>query len=335
MKKKGDHFSGLNVSVATQAKKTAVFTLLVTFVLVAVLMAWEMIFGAPITPSKHAQHGMGSAPMEYRDWTTTHEEIIYDDSDPELDKRFAVEYNPPLFPLTVVSNNLERKIVKTGSLALFVDDVEKTTDGIRSVAERFGGFVGSSQIYEVSEDTKAASITLCVPAVRFQDAMQDIKKLGARVDRESIGANDTTDQMVDFEARLKNLRAEEEQYVIIMAEAATVEDTLKVAEHLSRVREDIELLDAQLISLRNQVDMSTISVSLTAEADVEVFGIRWKPLFVVKQAFRNMIADFTDYTNNMIYFVFKLPVLLLWLATIAAIALILWNIIIWIKNQIL
>lgn len=334
MKKKGERSIGFDASVATHAKKAGVFTLLITLVLVTVLMIWEALFGAPMIPFMHSEYGMRSMPPQHISWAPTPGEVAYDDVGPLFDDRFPLDYPPPP-SIPTVSNNLERKIIKTGSLSLFVGDVEKTTDAIRGVAERLGGFVGSSRVYEVSKDVKAANITLRVPADRFTTAIADIKKLAVTVDQESIDAHDTTDSIVGAETNLQRLRAEEEQYLDMMANAATLQEKLEVTGYLADVRGQIEAWEAQLISSRNQVDMSAISVSLTAEADVEVLGIRWKPLFVVKQALRNMLADFTDYANNMIYFVFKLPILIAWLATIAVIGLILWNILLWIKNQIL
>lgn len=219
----------------------------------------------------------------------------------------------------------KRKVIKTGSLSLLVKKAEEVAEQIRELAAGLGGFIADSKIYEVSANVKSGSVVIRVPADRFDEAMDGVKKLAVKVERENVSASDATEQFIDLEARLKNLRAEEAQYLEIMKRAYAVEDTLKVAERLSSVRGRIEQIQGQLQYLSRQIDMSTITVSLTAEADLEVFGLRWRPLFVAKQAFRNMLSGLTSYTDTLIRFIFRLPVILLWFATVFLILLGVWK----------
>ena len=315
MAKRGEKNKIFNFMVP--AKQAAVVTLIGMGALLIVGLVWTSLFGGISPKMPMYDYGMGSS-----------EGIAVREGKP------SSTIYPPM-PISPVVNTPDRKVITTGSLDVFVDDVEAAVENIRGIAGRLGGFVGNVQVYEVSTDTKAASMAVRVPATRFQEAMVDIKKLASKVERESVDSQDVTGQVVDVEARLRNLRAEEAQYVKIMEDAETVEDTLQVAAHLSRVRGEIEILASQLTSLQNQVVMATINVTLTSEADVEVFGIRWKPLFVIKQAFRDMLAGIVDYVNTLIQLFFRLPLLLLWLATIVAVALVLWHIALWIKRQVL
>ena len=57
--------------------------------------------------------------------------------------------------------------------------------------------------------------------------------------------------------------------------------------------------------------MSTISISLTSEAEVQVFGITWRPLTVVKQSFKNLLGDLTGIVDWLVWFVFALPGIIL------------------------
>jgi len=220
----------------------------------------------------------------------------------------------------------QRKIVKNGSLSLLVKKAEEIAQGIKSTAEKLGGFVVDSQIYEVSQGVKSGTITVRVPADRFKEAFEEIKRLGVRVERESESSRDETEQFIDLEARLKNLRAEEKQYLEILDRAKTVEEILQVSQPLNLVRGNIEQIEGQLKYLSRQVDMSTITVSLTAEADVEVFGIRWRPLFVLKQAFRNTVSGLTGYIDTMVSFILYLPILVLWVGTLVFLGAIVWRV---------
>ncbi|HZX49524.1 MAG TPA: DUF4349 domain-containing protein [Candidatus Paceibacterota bacterium] len=219
----------------------------------------------------------------------------------------------------------QRKITKNGSLSLLVESAEDAAQRIQNIANDLQGFVSNSRVYEVSAGTKNGAVTIRVPSDKFEEAVAAIKELASKVEQEQITSADVTEQFVDLEARLTNLRAEEAQYLEIMNRAGSISDTLQVAQQLSRVRGQVEQLEGQLQFLARQVDMSTIQVSLTADSDVEVFGIRWRPLYIVKQEFRDMLEGLTWYINAMIAFVFWLPVLILWLGTSGIIFLVAWK----------
>jgi len=220
----------------------------------------------------------------------------------------------------------QRKIIRNGSLSLLVKNAEEVAGKIQDLAKRLQGFVQDSRIYEVSAGTKNGAVTIRIPSDKFDEAMGEIKKMAVKVEDERSNTSDVTERFVDLQAQLKNLAAEEEQLLKIMDQSRNVTETLNVAQHLSRVRGQIEQMQGQLQYLSRQVDMSTITVSLTAEADIEIFGITWRPLFVIKQAFRDMLTGLTGYINVMIAFIFRLPVILLWLATILVVLIIGWRV---------
>ncbi len=118
-----------------------------------------------------------------------------------------------------------------------------------------------------------------------------------------------------------------------MKRAFNVNDILQVQQRLGDVRGQIEQIQGQIQFLSRQVDMSTITVSMISEADIEVFGISWRPLFVVKQSFRNMLSGLTGYVDSMIAFIFFLPWLVLWLATVLFFAYLVWRLFKWLKPK--
>lgn len=212
----------------------------------------------------------------------------------------------------------ERQVVKQGSLSLLVKKADETAEKIKSIAGDFKGFTDAVYIYNVSETSKSGTVTIRIPSDKFDEAMAKIKELAIRVEQEEVSATDVTAEFVDMEAWLINLKAEEQQYVRIMAEAKNVEDTLNVARYLSETRGAIERLQAQINYLSGRIEMSSITVSLTEEGDVELFGIHWRPLFTLKQAFRDMLSGLTGYADSMIGLILFLPTLILWLATFVA-----------------
>jgi len=78
-----------------------------------------------------------------------------------------------------------RKTIRTSSLELVVAKPAEAAEKIRALAERVGGFLDSSEI-RGDRDISGGSLTIRVPAARFEDALSEIRKLGLRVESERI-----------------------------------------------------------------------------------------------------------------------------------------------------
>ncbi|MCX8187982.1 MAG: DUF4349 domain-containing protein [Nitrososphaeria archaeon] len=101
-----------------------------------------------------------------------------------------------------------------------------------------------------------------VPEKFFFQALSEIKRVGEVVSEE-VNARDVTEQYVDLEARLRNLRAEEEWLLKTMEKARNVEELMMVEKELWRIREEIERLEAQMKNLERMVQYSSISITVT------------------------------------------------------------------------
>jgi hypothetical protein len=67
---------------------------------------------------------------------------------------------------------------------------------------------------------------------------------------------------------------------------------------------------------RLHVLSSKIVSALRAQADAQVFGLHWRPLYQLKLAARDGVDALADYTATTGSIVFYLPTILLWLLTI-------------------
>jgi hypothetical protein len=136
-----------------------------------------------------------------------------------------------------------------------------------------------------------------------------------------------------MEARLRNLRAEEAQYLIIMKSAYKVEDLLSVSEKLSEVRGQIEQQQAEFQTLSKQVETVAITISLRAVADAQVFGLNWRPLYQLKVAARDGLDALADYAGAMATILFFAPVILAWGITILLAIVICWRATQWVGRR--
>ena len=228
----------------------------------------------------------------------------------------------------------DRKIIRTGAMELVVKDAPTAAQQLQALAERLGGYVESSNLTQAG-DSMNGTIKLRIPAARFDEARAGARGIGLRVQSESVDANDVTRQFVDLEASLRNFRAEEAQYLEIMKRASKTEDVLQVAEHLSDVRGRIERTQGDLNLLSHQVDMSTLTVNLVAQAEARVLGLEWRPLYNARRAFRDLLQGLADYTDSMVALLITLPLILLWAATVLFFAVIAWKILRWVWKRFL
>lgn len=224
-----------------------------------------------------------------------------------------------------------RKIIRTSSLELVVYHPAEVAESITAVAERLGGYLVNSQ--GGGQNVTAATLTIRVPAGQFERARAEIRKLGLRVETERIDAQDVTRQYVDQDANLRNLRAEEAQYLAILKQANTVKDMLVVSEKLSEVRGQIEQQQAEFNALSQQIETVSITIGLRTEAEAQVFGLNWRPGYQLKLALRDGLDSLANYASAMATILFYLPAGMLWTGTILIACLVGWRTVRWVGRR--
>jgi hypothetical protein len=224
-------------------------------------------------------------------------------------------------------------IVKTSDLSILVGVPAQEMARIEKQVQGLGGLVMTSTVEKRNAANDAVHMLVRVPVDRFEELRTAVKQGVIRVDRDSIEARDVTKEFVDTTARLQNLRAREEQYRAILRRAYTVEDTLQVTEKLSEVRGEIEALQGSLNYLKNQAEMSTLRISIIAEAEERVAGIHWRPLYQIKAAMMGGLAGLSDYANTMFVVLFRVPAILLWLLTLLVGGMVGWRLALWVWTR--
>lgn len=170
--------------------------------------------------------------------------------------------------LHVPAAEVPRQVIQTANLSLKVENASKAQAAAVELAKRLGGFATSSR--ETGEESQArqATVVIRVPVKHFESALGTLRKFG-EVTAESTDGQDVTAEIADAAARLKVMRAEEESYVTMLRGARRVGELLEIKERLSSVRQQIESLDAQEKSLRNQAKLSTISLDFQERPKVQ------------------------------------------------------------------
>jgi hypothetical protein len=167
------------------------------------------------------------------------------------------------------ASSRRRQIARTASLSLIATDVDRTLAALTALVHQVDGDVVKldNERPEDSSDQHTADATIVVPADRFESTLARIAKLGG-VRSQKVGAEDLGDQIVDDQARLRNLRRTESDILTIMDRSGKIGEVLAVEEQLGSVREQIEKLDAESQALSARVATSTIEIHLEDEARV-------------------------------------------------------------------
>ncbi|MDP9238111.1 MAG: DUF4349 domain-containing protein [Chloroflexota bacterium] len=151
-------------------------------------------------------------------------------------------------------------MIVVATVNLTLDDVSRGFEDVGNIAAVDGGFVSSSA-FGHNGDKQTASVTIRVPADKYQDAVNRIRKLGDVRD-EQANSSDVTEQYTDLQSRLRNLQATEQTYLQFLGRAADISQVLAVQDRINSTRAEIEQVQGRINLVQNQTDLATITVHL-------------------------------------------------------------------------
>lgn len=203
------------------------------------------------------------------------------------------------------------QLIKTADLEVIVEDTSASIEQVRGVIQQNQGDLLQLQDNRAVVDTvpqnapqnapqsapQSAYVQLRVPQDRLEITIEGLSALG-QVKSRTIRAEDVSNQLVDFEARLRNLRRSEEAVLKILDRSGEVGEILQVAQELSRIREQIEQIAAQLQRLKNQVAYSTINLYLAESvASLPPLERSWSQ--TLEQAWQGATRSFLGFTQGL------------------------------------
>ncbi|MEA2642340.1 MAG: hypothetical protein QOF51_3734 [Chloroflexota bacterium] len=157
---------------------------------------------------------------------------------------------------------LDRMIVATVNLSINAQNAVEAERQAESVAARYGGFVGSSNVRDV-DGVRQATVTIRIPTARFTDALAELRGIGERVTDETRSTQDVTEEYTDVQSNVRNLQSTEARILSLMEKTTTLEQTLQLQRELTNVRGQIERLQGRQRVLESQSDLATIALRIT------------------------------------------------------------------------
>ena len=239
----------------------------------------------------------------------------------------------------------DRMITMNVDISVVVADPQKKMDAINQMAKDLGGYLLSmnmSQVYTQSGETAPqGSISIRVPAIKLDNALNQIKTGVVEVQSENRSGQDVTSQYVDLQSQLTNLEKAEKDLQDIMDEAKNnpgndsttkTQDVLNVYNQIVNIRGQIEQIKGQMKYIEETTSTSAINVTLIAEKTIKPIEIGgWKPRGVARDAIQALVKFLQGFVDFLIKFVLLvLPILIVVFGPIALVA---WGIVALVKRR--
>ncbi len=216
---------------------------------------------------------------------------------------------------SILSPNLNRKIVYHGSFSIRTKNFDADYDSLLSSLEKMGGYIESSSIAgskpeKWNENGRNASLTLRIPSTKFSEFSGLLGDLGETISS-SVSGEDISLQYFDTETKLKTLRARETRLLELLGKATTMEDIVKLEEALANVSYEIQMLETNLRDYDSLIDFSTVTIEMQEVNQVaevsppdESIGTRISNAFY---SVLNVLADFGEFL--LVFFIGGAPVI--------------------------
>lgn len=235
-------------------------------------------------------------------------------SDTMATKSFDLESAPAMdSSFAAPSPQYGQQVIKTASLSLHVDSVRKQSDAIKAMIEGMTGYVDDLNINRY-DGSYSAYMTLRVPSDKFDTTVSALKELAVYVNNEYSNSEDVTQYYNDLEAKITNREALEQQYLDVLKKASDVDAIVSITKALADVRSEIESLQIEKKSYDNQIQYSSISVSLEEDSSVSDTASTWSVVTTVKQAFSDWVVFLQTVADKGVYaLVYGWPLLIVYL----------------------
>ena len=157
-----------------------------------------------------------------------------------------------------------RLVIKNAEMELLVGDADSAISRVTQMAGDYGGYIISSQTWYV-DGFKYASLQLGLPSAEFERALNYLRTLALQVIRENATGQDVSAEYTDLQSRLTNLEATAARVREFLADAKTVEESLRINGQLSELEVQIEQIKGQMRFYEGRAAFSTVTVFITPQ----------------------------------------------------------------------
>lgn len=210
----------------------------------------------------------------------------------------------------------DRMIIRTANVSMVVSNTAEAVEKVSAVAEKAGGYVSDSRVWHQG-DLLRGTLSIRVPAANLAATLAALRRLAIRVESESLSSQEVTQEYVDLDSQLRNLRATEAELLQLMRvmreRSRRASEVLEMHQQIMSIRGQIEQIEGRLRYLQQMTAMAAMHVELIPDTIAKpVIQPGWQPLVVVKDAGRALVSALQFTANVAIWVVlYVLPIVLL------------------------
>lgn len=213
------------------------------------------------------------------------------------------------------------KLIKNVSLNVETKEFDVLMPALEGRVRELGGYIENLETYNGSrysenKNNRYANMTVRIPQNRLDDFIGSVSDIG-NVVRRSDSVNDVTMTYVDTESRRNALKTEYNRLLELMERAENLEEILILEDRLTTLRYQLENLESQLRTMDNQVDYSTVRLTISeveeltpVEEEEEEEPTVWER---ISEGFTDSLNEVKEsFTDGIVGFMTSLPHLLVW-----------------------
>lgn len=176
------------------------------------------------------------------------------------------------------TTTVDRSTIETAYLQVTSSNPKDAATKAGEVAAAAGGFVQDTSWSPANEYApESAYLTIRVPASNIETALADLRGLGT-LDSLSRSKSDVTLQVTDINARVTSLQSSLDALRALQAQATTVSDLITVESAIAQRQAELDSLLAQQTYLADQLDLSTISMTVVGQTGTPTNQTFWDGL---------------------------------------------------------
>ena len=204
-------------------------------------------------------------------------------------------------PPAAVTQSVEKgnKIIKDGHIHIEVDELENAKQAVDTSVSRHEAYF-ENESFSAHGNVSNYHLKIRVPSDHFEPLFNFLADDLGMVRNKNITARDVTEEFIDLNSRLESNRAYLARYRALLNEAKTIKDVLEIEEKIRRIQEEIDSRQGRLNFLKDQVNYSTINLTIT-QIDPETYE---KPrrnfMNRISAAFSRGITWFVDFIIGLV-----------------------------------
>lgn len=157
-----------------------------------------------------------------------------------------------------------KKIIKSGDMTIEVADIKTAQEKIQNFVKNNKAYIQNER-FSNAETQTTLSMEIRIPNQNFDNLINSFSDEIGSISEKNIRVQDVTEEYTDVSIRLKNKLAYLEKYRDLLKRSASTKDLLEIQEKIRGLEEEIESSEGRLRYLDDQVNYSTLDLTLIRE----------------------------------------------------------------------